>query len=159
MNKLKSLRLCVASLIFISSMVYATPIIDPLDVVTRQTFSIPDLGCLAKAIHHEAKGESTKGKIAVGHVVLNRTEDERFPSSICDVVKQKTKWVCQFSWVCDSGKWKQEPSQESKQIAYELLTSSVKDPTKGALFFHASTLETRFNRRRTAVIGNHIFYK
>ena len=28
------------------------------------------------------------GKIAIGHVVMNRIEDERFPDTICGVVKQ-----------------------------------------------------------------------
>ncbi len=100
-----------------------------------------------------------KGKIAVGHVVINRTNDPRFPNTICDVVKQKTKSLCQFSWVCVPGTWNKQHSKESENVAYSLLTERKKDPTRGALFFHSASIDQRFNRKQTVIIGNHIFYK
>ena len=68
-----------------------------------------DVHCLAENIYHEARGESTAGKMAVALVTLNRVEDKRFPNTVCGVVKQ-TKYYpsgridlhsCQFSWYCD----------------------------------------------------------
>ena len=68
-----------------------------------------DVHCLAEYIYHEARGESTAGKMAVALVTLNRVKDKRFPDTICSVVKQ-TKFYpsgridlhsCQFSWYCD----------------------------------------------------------
>tara|TARA_R110002051_G_scaffold226325_2_gene289031 strand:+ start:284 stop:526 length:243 start_codon:yes stop_codon:yes gene_type:complete len=35
----------------------------------------PDLHCLAQNIYFEARGEPMIGKVAVGHVVLNRAAD------------------------------------------------------------------------------------
>lgn len=116
--------------------------------------------CLSKTIHHEARGESEKGKLAVAHVVLNRVHSQKFPTSICGVVYQKTGRVCQFSWVCQKrGKIKTDYINETKGIAHKVLAQKTADPTKGALFFHNKTV--RKNKRTVAktVIGNHIFYR
>src|SRR5690242_11401460 len=64
-----------------------------------------ELMCLALNDHWEARSEVTAGRIAVARVVLNRAMDPRFPSNVCDVIKQtKVAGVsnrCQFSWYCD----------------------------------------------------------
>src|SRR5512139_4045578 len=44
--------------------------------------------CLAAVIYHEARGESLKGQLAVGQVVLNRAESKYFPNNICKVAFQ-----------------------------------------------------------------------
>jgi len=49
-----------------------------------------DLTCLAQNIYYEAGLEVEEGRVAVGLVTINRSRDERFPSSICGVVNQKT---------------------------------------------------------------------
>lgn len=49
-----------------------------------------DIECLARNIFYESGGEPLEGKIAVGMVTMNRTQDQRYPSTICEVVKQKT---------------------------------------------------------------------
>jgi spore germination cell wall hydrolase CwlJ-like protein len=51
------------------------------------------LMCLAKNIYYEAGMETREGMIAVAQVTLNRTEDEKFPKTICAVVNQKTTVV------------------------------------------------------------------
>jgi len=59
-----------------------------------------EIGCLALTIYHEARGESERGKLAVGHVVMNRTRSVLFPANVCDVVRQGGQQLhrCQFSW-------------------------------------------------------------
>ena len=89
-----------------------------------------ELQCLAQNIFHEAASEPLEGKVAVGLVTLNRTQDSRFARTICGVVNQRlvrrvihavevqaqSTWfsrpqphteyrlaettVCQFSWRC-----------------------------------------------------------
>ena len=49
-----------------------------------------DLDCLARNIYYEAGLESEEGKVAVGLVTINRSNDQKFPNSICGVVNQKT---------------------------------------------------------------------
>jgi spore germination cell wall hydrolase CwlJ-like protein len=50
----------------------------------------PEVKCLAQNIYYEARNEPEEGKVAVGVVTLNRTQDPRFPKSVCGVVHQRT---------------------------------------------------------------------
>ena len=61
------------------------------------------LQCLAKAIYFEARGESEKGQLAVGRVVLNRVESGAYADTICGVVVQGSERPnsCQVSFACD----------------------------------------------------------
>ena len=47
-----------------------------------------EVACLAEAIYFEAGNQSDAGRLAVGHVVLNRQEMKEYPDTICDVVHQ-----------------------------------------------------------------------
>ena len=62
-----------------------------------------DVRCLARAIYFEARGEPTRGKLAVGRVVLNRVTSKSYPHSVCRVVYQNDhrRNRCQFSFACD----------------------------------------------------------
>jgi len=44
--------------------------------------------CLALNVYHEARSQSLVEQIAVAQVVVNRVNDDRYPDSICGVVKQ-----------------------------------------------------------------------
>ena len=119
--------------------------------------------CVALAMYWEARGEGHRGMLAVGSVVLNRVEDDRFPDSVCGVVYQGGESPpCQFSWWCD-GKSDRPTHEElwasSLSIADELLMARPSDPTHGALFFHNTSIRSPWRRERTARIGNHVFYR
>jgi len=122
--------------------------------------------CLTDNIYFEASGEPDDGKIAVALVTLNRLNHKRFPDTICEVVYQRTRLKCQFSWVCSSSKkinyWK--TYYESKKIAEYVIINYelIEDNTKGATFFHHQRLSNPFSNigvEKTASIGKHIFYK
>jgi len=119
--------------------------------------------CVALAMYWEARGEGHRGMLAVGSVVLNRVEDNRFPDSVCGVVYQGGEIPpCQFSWWCD-GK-SDRPTHRalwasSLSLADELLTARPSDPTDGALFFHNTSIRSPWRRERTTRIGNHVFYR
>lgn len=122
------------------------------------------LMCLAKNVYYEAGAESDKGKAAVAHVTLNRANSDYFPDSVCNVVYQRSRSTCQFSWVCARKalpKQHTENWRESLRIAKEALAGRVVDPTYGALFFHAVYVKPSWSRtfRKTTRIGNHIFYR
>jgi len=129
-----------------------------------------ELLCLALNDYWEARSEDIGGRIAVARVVLNRAMDPRFPSNICDVVKQ-TKMQggsarCQFSWYCDH---KSEPVADSKEwrdslkIAAAVLQKdcAIPDPTGGALWYHADTMRPNWalGFESTTIIGSHVFYR
>lgn len=130
-----------------------------------------DVNCLAKGIYYEAGGESVKGKEAVGFVILNRTGNSKYPSTVCGVVKQTNlianKKFCQFSWYCKGGDSKlnatitNERYDESVRIAQAILNKKIDNWLPKALSFHLSGIKSGWTKRglrEVAHIGNHIFY-
>jgi len=126
-----------------------------------------EINCLSENIYREASNQPIEGMAAVGHVVVNRMESGKFPTSACGVIKQKSGSTCQFSWNCQrnlrkidytSDNWRQ-----SYAVAYHLLNESGKlpDPTDKALFYHANYVKPNWKPKlqETKVIGDHIFYK
>jgi len=60
------------------------------NTLTAPFLSQQDVECLARNIFYEAGSEPLEGKVAVGMVTINRTQDDRYPQDICGVVKQRT---------------------------------------------------------------------
>jgi len=119
--------------------------------------------CLALTMYWEARGEGRLGMQAVGAVVLNRAADSRFPNNVCGVIYQGgEKPPCQFSWWCDGRS--DRPTQQaawnaSLALAGELLDGTLRDPTHGALYFSRKSIRQPAGRIRTALIGDHAFYR
>jgi len=61
-----------------------------VNMIATPFLSDKDVECLARNIFYEAGGEPIEGKAAVGIVTLNRTQDDRYPQTVCGVVKQRT---------------------------------------------------------------------
>lgn len=123
-----------------------------------------EVRCLAENIYFESASEPDLGKIAVAFVTLNRTRNKDFPSSVCDVVTQKTKSTCQFSWFC---LLENKTPRNSETYAKILDMASfvyinydkMKDPTFGALYYHADYVNPKWkNLNHSTTIGRHIFY-
>ena len=146
----------------------------------------PSIKCLALNMYHEARGGGTAGLFAVSAVVFN---DSRFPSSVCEVVKQgptKESWKtrqledlpderrvyypikhkCQFSWYCDGKSdvpYNVKKYQEILDLAEAILYNEISfvDITDGALFYHADWVNPSWAKmkQRTTEIDDHIFYR
>lgn len=117
--------------------------------------------CLAENAYFEAGNQSTKGKVAVTNVVMNRVKDKRFPKSACAVVYQKSRGVCQFSWVCEGNKRVRNMAMfaEAKQAAENVYLGNAQDVTNGAKFYHANYVNPNWGMKRVTQIGAHIFYR
>lgn len=125
----------------------------------RTNFSKDDIYLLARLIHAEARGESLKGQIAVGAVIMNRLGSGSFPGNIRQIIFQKNNGVYQFTPVQD-GQINLEPDRTSFYAAEMAIKGN--DPTGGALFFYnPETSSDRWIRTLpvTKVIGNHVFAK
>lgn len=118
-----------------------------------------ELECLAVGIYFEAKSESLAGQLAVGHVIANRAESGRFPSSYCGVLFQRS----QFSFIRGrslpyvpraSRDW-QDAVAVARIVDQELHPS----PMGKALFFHATRVSPRWRLTRVGTLGNHVFYR
>ena len=120
-----------------------------------------ELYCLAGAVYFEARGEPLPGQLAVAQVIINRSEDRRFPRTYCSVVAQPY----QFSFMrgqrmpkprTGTAAWKRAVA--IAEIAHEgLWESQVGD----AVFFHARYVRPAWSRTKTrlAQIDTHIFYR
>jgi len=122
--------------------------------------------CLAEALYFEARGETVKGQFAVAEVILNRVKSERFPSTLCGVIKQGTgrKYQCQFTYTCDGHKEViAEPKafERVSKVARAAMDGVVNGLTEGATHYHTNAVRPAWARvyKRTAKIGVHIFYR
>lgn len=117
--------------------------------------------CLAGAVYFEARGEALAGQLAVAQVIINRTEDGRFPRSYCGVVAQPG----QFSFM----RGRQMPAVREGSAAWERAVAIAHIADKGlweseaggAVFFHARYVIPGWTRSKTrlAQIDTHIFYR
>ena len=63
-------------------------------LMASSSFVIADeVKCLAQNIYWEARNQSIQGMYAVADVTLNRVKDKRWPSTVCEVVKQRREGV------------------------------------------------------------------
>jgi spore germination cell wall hydrolase CwlJ-like protein len=125
-----------------------------------------EVRCLALNIYFEARSEPEEGQHAVGHVVMNRVADRDYPSTACDVVRQggeRRLYRCQFSWWCDGrsdNPLNDEAWQYCLEVARAVYLGRSRDPTQGALWYHAEYVSPYWSRGLSprVRIGQHIFY-
>lgn len=121
--------------------------------------------CLAQAIYFEARGEPIIGQIAVAQVVLNRSADPRYPSSICGVVFQNEHWrhQCQFSFACD-GRSDRPRNDDvwrfAQYIAALALQGGLRDIAGASTHYHATYVHPEWADflMPTVEVGRHKFY-
>jgi len=109
---------------------------------------------LARLIYAEARGETYKGKVAVGAVALNRVRSSQFPNTLSGVIYQKNAFEC-----VSNGSINNTPNSECLRAAKEALNGW--DPTGGCLYFYnAATVPSKswiHTRTVKTVIGRHSF--
>lgn len=145
---------------------------DPGPEVKLTSKDKKQIECLAHNIYYEAGYEPYNGQLAVALVTMRRVDTAHYPKTVCGVVKQKNKEICQFSWWCEeekrykSIKNKFTPKEKMKLdnirnvATYAFLYHrEIRDITKGALFYHNTSVDPDWKLKRTAKIGNHIFYR
>ena len=120
-----------------------------------------ELRCLAGAVYFEARGEPLDGQLAVAQVIVNRTEDGRFPRSYCGVVAQPG----QFSFMRGSRMPKVREGSPAWNRAVAIATIADKglweSEAEDAVFFHARYVRPGWSagKTRLAQIDTHIFYR
>ena len=116
---------------------------------------------LAGSVYFDARGEDLDGQLAVAQVIVNRTEDGRFPRSYCGVVTQPG----QFSFMRGRAMPRVREGSPAwtravaiAQIAHKGLWESQ---AEDAVFFHARYVRPGWSRSKTrlAQIDTHIFYR
>lgn len=115
--------------------------------------------CLASSVYYESKGEPLEGQLAVAQTIMNRTTSSRFPSDVCDVVRQPG----QFSFV-RHGEIPQPSHSNSawkRAVAVALIARNAlwKQVAPDALFFHARRVSPGWGKIKVASLGHHIFFR
>ncbi len=115
----------------------------------------------------EARGEPTRGQLAVAQVVMNRVRSTLYPDTICGVVYQG-QWRrsgCQFSFTCDGrtdmprdkGKWRQANMLAERVTKGDSWLGDIGYATH----YHANYVKPRWRRQMSKIkqVGKHIFYR
>ena len=129
-------------------------------IISSLTQALPqkEMDCLSLVGYKEARGESDKGMVAVMQVVLNRAKSGKFPSTPCEVIRQRG----QFQWHAkDRSVRDKEAYVRAKKIAKEVIQGKYKDFTGNATYFHANSVKPSWTKKMncTIKIGNHLYYK
>jgi spore germination cell wall hydrolase CwlJ-like protein len=135
--------------------------------LTEKEFQAREFRCMATAIYFEARGESVKGQIAVGQVIMTRVRSMFYPNTICGVVYQGqwNKNACQFSFACDG-----EADTPKNRTQWETALDVAKNVISGKVYldevgdathYHAAYVSPDWKKmvKRVTRIGVHIFYK
>ena len=122
---------------------------------------------MATAIYFESRGESYRGQVAVGQVVMNRVGHKLYPSTICAVVYQnKSKRnACQFSFACDGipdRVYDRKAWDQAEEIAKGVVAGDLYLTEVGyATHYHATYVSPQWAPRMKKVtkVGLHVFYQ
>ena len=125
--------------------------------------------CRAEVMYYEARGEGIEGEKAVAEVVLQRTRDRDYPSTVCGVTYdgvQPDRRDCQFSFACDGTLRRPKDRyawQRVRLLAEKILTGMVRltGQTGHAVAYHSVDVTPLWAQTmlKTAQIGNHVFYR
>jgi spore germination cell wall hydrolase CwlJ-like protein len=182
------LEVSMTALQYLTSIVMGLIVTNPL-AYTDPADTHAELYCLALNAYHEARGVSFDEMIAVSQVVMNRVNNSKQYTTVCDVVTEgpiRESWrtrqnktlpdedrvyypvkdKCQFSWYCDgrSDVVQNMTGWEDAVIAAYLVYSGYgEDRVDGALYYYAHEKISRpawsSNMAVTAVLDGHTYLK
>ncbi len=108
---------------------------------------------LARIISAEARGESYRGQVAVGAVVMNRVRSSKFPNTLAGVIYQKGAFTA-----IDDGQFNEPIADSAYRAAREVLAGA--DPTGGCLYYYnpvTATSQWIYSLPVKMTIGKHRF--
>jgi spore germination cell wall hydrolase CwlJ-like protein len=127
---------------------------------------------LAEAVFFEARGEPIKGQYAVAFTVINRRDHHRWPDTVYDVVHQRIRGNCQYSYVCELTNnvrrkmIAKNPNSwaTALEVAFDAYYFEVEDLTDGADHYYNPRKVRKTPKFAkvydyVATIGDHEFYK
>lgn len=129
-------------------MFFAIMLVDPVYTKEFKSYRIhrynkSAISCLATMVYHEARGTDKLTKIKTINVVLNRVHNRNYPSTICGVIYQKTRYrnkvVCQFSWSCKKHLYitDKRAYKSSMEVAQEVMLNPEKQKFKHIMHFRS----------------------
>ena len=124
--------------------------------------------CLADAVYFEARGEPSRGQMAVAQVVMNRVFSGYYPNNVCGVVYQNANrhLACQFTFACEGKDLSRidelDMWAQAKRIAKDTLDGKIWLSEVGhATHYHAYWVRPSWVHEMTKLyrLGVHTFYR
>jgi hypothetical protein len=124
--------------------------------------------CLADAVYFEARGEPSRGQMAVAQVVMNRVFSGYYPNNVCGVVYQNADrhLACQFTFACEGKDLSRidelDMWAQAKRIAKDTLDGKIWLPEVGhATHYHAYWVHPSWvhEMKKMYKLGVHTFYR
>lgn len=115
--------------------------------------------CLALVMYHEARGEPTRGEMQVGHVVMARVKDKRYPDNVCDVVFQDSQF--EFVEVLNDYTPYDRRSWRKSYALAKLIYNGVVVDNINANHYHNMTIKPEWTNEMEMVLAynEHVFYR
>jgi hypothetical protein len=124
-----------------------------------------DLTCLTQAVYYESRSEPLAGQQGVAQVVMNRSHSALYPTSVCDVVFQRSGGgTCQFTFACDGSMDRVIETAawtRAQAVANQALHGFTYEPLKDAIHYHAAWMTPywSYSLPRIRQVGGQIFYR
>ena len=118
---------------------------------------IDPITCLAAALYFEARGEPRIEQLKVAEVIFNRVESDRYPNTICEVVKQQHQFT--FYW---DGQKEEIKNKKAWRISLNYASQSLYGEIDMPGFCHYAHRVINNHWTRTMkrhVEGAHAFYE
>lgn len=128
--------------------------------MSNPALSAKEVDCLSNMVYYEARSEGPIGMAAVAFVAINRTRHpEVYGSSLCEVIHKPYQFEGMKYY--SPNKKDKKSWETAKAISKLSLAKRIPDPAKGALYFHTKAITPKwsFNKIKTTILGNHIFYR
>ena len=112
--------------------------------------------CLGRAMYFESNRSDEEGLLAVGTVVMNRTEAALFPKGICEVVRQRG----QFAAGVLTKPMQPKDLQRVADVTDAVLAGERHPKVGAAMYFHTAGRRFHYpNMHYVAVAGGNAFYE
>ena len=112
---------------------------------------------MARVMYFESIRSSDEGMLAVGTVVMNRVESDKYPNGVCAVVGQKNQFA---PGVLSKPMQEGKSRERAYRIADQVLAGKRHRGVGKAMFFHtAGRTYSYSNMHYVAVAGGNAFYE
>jgi spore germination cell wall hydrolase CwlJ-like protein len=114
--------------------------------------------CMARAMYFESIRSSEDGMLAVGTVVMNRVESDKFPDTVCGVVGQKNQFA---AGVLSKPMTEKKSRERAFRMADKVLAGKRhRGVGRKAMFFHTAGYDFPYDNMHYKVIaGGNAFYE
>lgn len=111
---------------------------------------------MVRAMYFESQRSSEEGLLAVGTVVMNRVDSEKYPNTICGVVGQRR----QFAHGVLTRKVDPAQSGAAEKMADAVLSGKRSAEVGKAMYFHAARIRIPYkNVHYVTIAGGNAFYE